>query len=213
MFFLQQLFDMLLHMDKYVGLLINQYGFFAYLLFFMILFCETGLVITPFLPGDSLIFVLGAFAAQGSLDVKLLFFLLAAAAILGDTVNYWLGSFFGETVFLKKHLLKPEHLEKTKLFYDQHGGKTIIIARVIPLVRTFAPFVAGVGKMDYKQFLFYNIIGGITWVAIFLFSGYYLGTIPWVKGNLTLVILFILLISFIPPLHEYLKSRRQKLKN
>jgi membrane-associated protein len=205
-----KLIDFIMHVDAYLGIFLQNYGALTYLLLFVIVFIETGLVITPFLPGDSLIFVAGAFAAKGYLNVFLLFLILIGAAILGDTLNYWIGSFFGEKIFLKLKFFKQEHLEKTKKFYEKHGNKTIILARFVPIVRTFAPFVAGIGKMDYFKFISYNIIGGIAWVAIFLFSGYFLGEIPFIEKNLTYVIFAIIIISLIPPAIEYVKHRRKK---
>ncbi len=198
-----------LHIDKYIPLIFERFGIFTYLIFFLIIFLETGLVITPFLPGDSLIFVIGAFAAQGFLNVFLLFIILCFAAILGDSVNYWIGSYFGERVFASSRFFKKEYLERTKDFYKKYGGKTIIMARFVPIIRTFAPFIAGVGKMDYVKFFSYNIIGGIVWVFLFLFVGYFFGGISIIKENLTLVIYLIIFLSIIPPIIEYLRSRRR----
>ncbi len=204
------LIDFTFHIDKYLGYIISQYGFVAYFILFLIIFLETGLVITPFLPGDSLIFVAGAFAAQNLLNIFLLFFLLSAAAILGDSFNYFLGNYFGKKVFESSRFFKKEYLEKTQGFYKKHGGKTIFFARFVPIVRTFAPFVAGVGKMNYLKFLSYNVVGGIVWVALFLFAGYFFGQIPIVKNNLTLVIILIILSSFIPPIIEYIKVKLKR---
>lgn len=200
--------DVILHLDKYLGSVIQTYGTWAYLILFIIIFCETGLVVTPFLPGDSLLFVNGTLAEQGMINIVFLFILLSLAAVLGDSFNYWLGNYFGEKVFAKSRFVKKEYLERTKEFYKKHGGKTIIMARFIPIIRTFAPFVAGVGKMGYLQFLSYNIIGGIAWVTTFLLGGYYFGTMPWVKKNLTLVIFTIIFVSLIPPVIEFFKSRK-----
>ncbi len=201
--------DVILHLDKYLGFIVQTYGTWTYLILFIIIFCETGLVIAPFLPGDSLLFVTGALAGQGVMNIVVLFILLSIAAILGDSFNYWLGSYFGEKVFAKSRFVKKEYLEKTKEFYKKHGKKTIILARFLPIIRTFAPFVAGVGKMEYLQFFSYNIIGGIAWVTTFLLGGYYFGTISWVKENLTLVIFTIIFLSFIPPVIEVIKSRKK----
>lgn len=201
--------DFILHVDKYIGEFIASYGVFTYGILFFIIFLETGLVLTPFLPGDSLLFVAGAFAAQGSLNVILLFVLLSIAAIVGDTANYWIGHFFGERFFVRRRLIKREHLEKTKKFYEKHGGKTIIYARFVPIIRTFAPFVAGVGAMRYSRFLLFNIIGGVAWAGLFVFAGYFFGGMPIVEENLTLVIFIIILLSLLPPIIEYLKSRRK----
>ncbi|MBM3199479.1 DedA family protein [Candidatus Woesearchaeota archaeon] len=204
--------DIILHIDVYLGDIIKAYGSWTYAILFLIIFCETGLIVTPFLPGDSLLFVTGTFAAKKSLNIFTLLILLSIAAIIGDTVNYWIGNYFGEKVFLKSRLVKREHLDRTKEFYNKYGGKTIILARFVPIVRTFAPFVAGVGKMDYFKFISYNVIGGIVWVAIFLFGGYFFGNIPIVEENLTLVIFLIIFLSFMPPIIEYWKEKK-KLKH
>lgn len=202
--------DLLLHSDVYLQILIQTYGVLTYLFLSLVIFLETGLVIAPFLPGDSLLFIAGAFAARGALNIFLLFFLLSAAAIVGDSVNYWIGSYFGEKAFSKMKLFKPEYLEKTKGFYERHGGKTIIFARFIPIVRTFAPFVAGIGKMDYIRFISFNFIGGILWVALFLFTGFFFGGIPIVEKNLTWIIIGIIILSIIPPIIEYLRNKRKR---
>ncbi|MEK6935060.1 MAG: DedA family protein [Nanoarchaeota archaeon] len=201
--------DIILHLDKYVSFIIQNYGVFTYIILFFVIFLETGLVITPFLPGDSLLFVSGAFAASGVINVFILFLILAIAAILGDTFNYWIGNYFGEKVFVKSRFFRKEYLEKTKNFYEKYGGKTIIIARFIPIVRTFAPFVAGVGKMDYLKFLSFNIIGGIGWVGLFLFGGYYFGAIPFVQENLSVIVLLIIFISLLPVIFEFIKEKRK----
>ena len=192
--------DIIIHLDKYLNLLIQNYGVLTYLILFLIIFCETGLVVTPFLPGDSLLFAAGAFAAIGALDVLWLLGLLTVAAITGDTLNYWIGGFVGPKVFHKENVrfLNKKHLEHTHQFYDKYGGKTIIIARFIPIIRTFAPFVAGIGKMAYSRFVAYNILGGILWVVAFVISGYYFGNIPAVKQNFTVVIFAIIIISIMP---------------
>ena len=176
----------------------------------MIIFLETGLVITPFLPGDSLLFVLGAFSAQGTFNVLLLFILLVIAAILGDSVNYWIGNYFGEKVFANSRFFRQEHLERTKEFYRKHGGKAIVLGRFAPIIRTFVPFVAGVGKMNYPRFLTYNILGAIVWIALFLFAGYFFGNLPLVEKNLTMIIYIIVVISFIPIILEYVRHKRSK---
>lgn len=202
--------DVILHVDKYLKVLIDNYGSFVYFLLFLIIFMETGLVVTPFLPGDSLLFVAGTFAAAGSLSVYILFLLLCIAAIIGDTVNYWLGSYFGEKIF--RRFINKEYMQRTKLFYEKHGTKTIVLARFVPIIRTFAPFVAGIGKMNYPRFLTYNIIGGVAWVALFVFSGYFFGRLPFVKDNLTGITYVIILISLIPVLFEYVKHRKKSAK-
>jgi len=200
--------DFIVHLDKHLGALIAQYGMWTYLILFLIIFCETGLVVTPFLPGDSLLFTAGAFAANGALDVFWLFFALSLASILGDTVNYWVGKYVGPQILLKKGLIKKEYLQRTERFYEKHGGKTIIIARFVPIIRTFAPFVAGIGTMKYGRFLSYNVVGGIIWNAIFIFGGYYFGNVPAVKENFTLVIFAIIFVSLIPPAKEFLEHYR-----
>lgn len=204
-----------MHLDKYINILIQDFGVWTYLILFLIVFCETGLVVTPFLPGDSLLFAAGAFAAQGSLDVLWLFIILSVAAVIGDTVNYWIGHFIGPKVFQKENVrfFKKEYLERTHQFYEKYGGETIIIARFIPIIRTFAPFVAGIGKMTYWKFISYNIIGGIGWVAIFTFGGYFFGNIPFVKQHFTLIIAAIIIISILPGVIEFIRIRREnKLK-
>ncbi len=206
---IKNFFDFIFHIDKYINIIIQNYGNIAYFILFLIIFLETGFVLTPFLPGDSLIFIIGTFAAYGNLNITLLFIILTTAAILGDTVNYWIGNFFGEKVFSKSRFFKQEYLARTKEFYKKHGGKTIIIARFIPIIRTFAPFVAGIGNMKYLRFLSFNVIGGISWVAIFLFAGYFFGTIPLIKENLTLITFLIILISLIPSLKEIYNMKKK----
>jgi membrane-associated protein len=207
--------DLFLHLDKHLAEVIAQYGVYTYALLFTIIFLETGLVVTPILPGDSLLFAAGTFAGLGSLDVGLVFVLLSVAAILGDTVNYSIGHYLGPKVFHfeKSRLFNPEHLKKTHAFYEKYGGKTIIIARFVPIVRTFAPFVAGIGAMSYGKFLAYNVIGGILWVAICVFAGYFFGNLPIVKQNFSLVIIAIVIISVLPAVYEYVKHRREAQKS
>lgn len=202
--------DLFLHLDKYLNVIIQSYGVWVYLILFLVIFAETGFVITPFLPGDSLIFAAGVFAASGSLNVFWLFVILTLAAILGDTINYWLGHFVGPKIFYKENVrfLNKKYLEIARDFYERHGGKTIILARFIPIIRTFAPFVAGIGEMHYGRFLSYNIFGGIFWVALFTFGGYYFGAIPAVQKNFTFVILAIIFISILPPTIEYFRHRQ-----
>lgn len=205
-----KLIDFIIHVDSYIGQIIQSYGALTYLVLFAVIFIETGLVIMPLLPGDSLIFVAGAFAAGGSLNIVILIATLAIAAILGDSVNYWIGKYAGEKAFRNNRFFKKEYLDKTNAFYHKHGGKTIIIARFIPIIRTFAPFVAGMGKMDYKRFISFNIIGGIVWVLLFSLAGYFFGAIPWVEKNLTLVIFGIIFISILPPIIEYIRNKIRK---
>ncbi|MEK6322124.1 MAG: DedA family protein [Acidobacteriota bacterium] len=207
-----KLIDVFLHLDKHLNDIIGQYGSWTYMILFLIVFCETGLVVMPFLPGDSLLFAAGAFAALGSLNVFLLFVLLSIAAIVGDTVNYWVGHWVGPKIFHRENVrfLNKKHLERTHAFYERYGGKTIIIARFIPIVRTFAPFVAGIGRMSYWRFIAYNVIGGVAWVAICVFAGYYFGNLEIVKKNFSLVIIAIVLISVMPMVVEYVRHRVRK---
>ena len=204
------LVDFVLHLDEQLAAIISQYGTWTYALLFLIIFLETGFVVTPFLPGDSLLFAAGSFAALGSLNPLVLFGLLSVAAVIGDTVNYWIGNAIGERAFSGTiRWLKKEHLDRTHEFYEKHGGKTIILARFIPIIRTFAPFVAGVGSMSYGRFITYNFVGGISWVAIFTFMGYFFGNLPFVQNNFELVIFAIIVISFIPPVVEFFKARKE----
>ncbi|MBI5389600.1 DedA family protein [Candidatus Woesearchaeota archaeon] len=205
-----QFLDVILHLDTYMSVLIQTFGIFVYVILFMVIFAETGLVLTPFLPGDSLLFVAGAFAGKGDLQVVVIFVLLLVAAILGDSVNYWVGSYFGEKMFVQRKLIKKEYLDKTKAFYDKHGGKTIILARFVPIVRTFAPFVAGVSRMQYSRFFSRNVIGGVLWVGLFVFGGYFFGTLPFVEKNLTTFILIIIAVSFIPIVVEIVRHKFQE---
>jgi membrane-associated protein len=203
--------DLVLHMDKYLAQIIQSAGIWTYLILFVVIFIETGLVVTPFLPGDSLLFAAGTFAALGALDVKVLFILLAAAAVLGDTVNYWIGHYIGPRVFTGNvRWLKKEYLDRTQAFYEKYGGKTIFLARFIPIIRTFAPFVAGVGKMRYGYFISYNVFGGITWTGLFIFAGYFFGNVPFVRNNFSLVVIAIILISIMPAVIEYFRNRKPK---
>jgi membrane-associated protein len=205
---LTKLIDLFVHLDRYLGAVIEDYGTWTYLILFAILFCETGLVITPFLPGDSLLFAAGTFAALGSLDVVWLTVLLSAAAILGDTVNYWAGSYVGPRAFSGQiRFLRRDYLDRTQRFYERHGGKTIIIARFVPIIRTFAPFVAGIGAMNYTRFLAYNVVGGIAWVVTFVCGGFFFGNLKAVRDNFTLVVLAIILISVMPVLAELIRAR------
>ena len=204
------LIDLFLHLDTYLAQIISDYGTWTYAILFFVIFMETGFVVTPFLPGDSLLFAAGTFAALDSgLNIWLLVILLVAAAILGDTANYWIGHYLGDRAYNIKWI-KREYLDKTHAFFEKHGGKTIFLARFVPIVRTFAPFVAGIGKMSYGFFIRWNFIGGITWVALFTFAGYFFGNIPFVKHNFEFVIVAIILISVIPIGIEWWKARREK---
>lgn len=200
--------DFVLHIDRHLDSITAEYGTLTYVILFLIIFAETGLVVTPFLPGDSLLFAIGAIAARGTLDVFLLFFILAIAAVLGDTVNYWVGKFL-EPKLETIHFINKDHLKKTQDFYDKYGGKTIIIGRLIPIVRTFAPFVAGIGTMNYSKFILYNIVGGLLWISIFLTAGYFVGNHPEVRKNFTYVIFGIIIISIMPAVIEYFRNRKE----
>jgi membrane-associated protein len=194
-------------------MIIQQYGVWTYLLLFLVVFLETGIVVTPFLPGDSLLFAAGTFAALGSLEVGWLWGLLFVAAVLGDTVNYRIGYTIGPRAFHgQNRFFKKEHLERTQQFYERYGGKTIFLARFIPIIRTFAPFVAGIGRMSYTRFVFFNVFGGFVWTVVFIFGGYYFGNIPLVKKNFTLVILAIIVLSLLPPVIEFLRSYVQNVR-
>ena len=203
--------DIFLHLDSYLGSIIQEYGIWTYAILFIIIFLETGIVVTPFLPGDSLIFIAATFAGIGVLNPLWLFLIVAAAAILGDTVNYWIGYNVGPRVFPKKsRYFKMEYLERAQKFFKKHGPKTIVIARFLPIIRTFAPFVAGISKMDYKRFLTYNVLGGVFWVGLFVSLGYFFGNMPIVRENFTAVIVIIILASLIPPGYDYIQHRRKK---
>ena len=203
------LLDFILHIDVHLAQLVANYGPWVYLILFLIVFCETGLVVTPFLPGDSLLFVAGALAAMGEMNVHLLVLLLIIAAILGDGCNYTIGRRVGLRLFSRfPRLLKQEYLDKTHAFYDKHGGKTIIFARFVPIVRTFAPFVAGIGRMDYRQFLSYNVIGGVLWVVGFSYAGYFFGNLPLVRKNLEFLIFGIIIVSMLPGIIEVIRHKR-----
>jgi len=207
---ISQIINLFVHLDNSLEFLISTYGVLIYILLFLVIFVETGLVITPFLPGDSLIFAVGTLAAKNLLNVFVLFFIISFAAIIGDTVNYWIGKRVGRKIFnMNVKFLNKENLYRTEKFYEKHGGKTIIYARFIPIIRTFAPFVAGIGQMKYSRFLSFNLIGGVLWVSLFLFAGYFFGNLNFVKENLSLIIILIILISLIPPIFEYIKSRKK----
>jgi membrane-associated protein len=204
------LVDFILHFDKHLTFILQHFGVWTYLILFLIIFCETGLVVTPFLPGDSLLFIVGAFSANGAFNLTGITLALVAAAIAGDSVNYAVGKYFGNRLLNAKkiRLIKKEYLDKTHAFFEKYGAKTIVFARFVPIVRTFAPFVAGLGQMNYGKFLLYNILGGALWVVIFVMGGYYFGNISLVKEHLTLVILIIIFISILPGLFHFFKSRK-----
>lgn len=207
---IMQFLDILLHLDVYLDTVIRQYGFWTYLILFLIIFSETGFVVTPFLPGDSLLFAAGALAGIGSLHVGYLFALLSIAAVAGNVVNYQIGYFMGPRVFRRESGLffKREYLDRTNRFYARYGAITIVIARFLPIIRTFAPFVAGIGRMAYWRFSLYNVIGSIAWTTVFVIGGYYFGNIPVVKQNFTLVILAIIILSVLPSIIGFLKARK-----
>ena len=208
------LIDFILHIDRHLHQLASEYGLWVYGIVFLIVFCETGLVVLPLLPGDSLLFAAGSLASlpDSQLSPHLLFLGLSIAAILGDTLNYWIGKKIGPKVFASQEarFFKREYLDKTHAFYLKYGAKTIVIARFIPIIRTFAPFVAGVGKMPYRTFIFYNIIGAVIWVGSFIYAGFYFGQLPFVQTNFKLIILAIIILSIMPPVIEYLKHRFKK---
>ena len=200
--------DLFLHLDEHLANIINQYGTWTYAILFLIIFMETGFVVTPFLPGDSLLFAAGTLAPLSGLNIWLIMVLLIIAAIAGDTVNYWIGHYLGERAYNIKWI-KKEYLDRTHAFFEKHGGKTIFLARFVPIVRTFAPFVAGMGKMSYGYFFSYNVFGGIVWVVLFTLLGFFFGNIPFVKANFELVIIAIILISVVPAVWEAWKARQE----
>jgi membrane-associated protein len=207
------LMDFFLHIDKNLAVITAQYGMLTYGILFIVIFMETGFVVTPFLPGDSLLFAAGALAAMGSFEILILYGLMLLAAVAGDTANYWMGSLLGREVFDgRSKLFKKAHLDQAEKFYEKHGGKAIVLARFVPIVRTFAPFVAGVSKMHYGKFISYNVIGGFAWVSLFIFSGFWFGNIPFVKDNFHYVVLVIILISVVPIILEVMKAGREKRK-
>jgi membrane-associated protein len=201
--------DIVLHLDRHLQVLVADYGSWIYLILFLIIFCETGLVVTPFLPGDSLLFVAGAVAATGGMDVHALFAILGAASFSGDNTNYWIGRFAGPRIFTRKAslLFNPAHLERTQRFYERHGGKTVLIARFVPVVRTFAPFVAGMGSMVYARFLAYSFGGAVLWIGSLTYAGYFFGNLPIVRNNLSVVIIGIVILSIMPGVVEFLRTR------
>ena len=209
---IKKILDIALHLDRYLSAIIQQYGLWTYVILFVVIFIETGFVVMPFLPGDSLLFAAGTFAALGALTVGWLIALLAAAAIIGDTVNYWIGHFLGPKVFSKEkaRFFKKEHLDRTHAFFEKYGGKTIIIARFVPIVRSFAPLVAGIGRMSYGKFIAFNVIGGVGWVVLLTGAGYFFGNIPIVRKNFSLAILAIIALSTVPIVTEFLRHRKKK---
>ena len=208
------IFDFILHIDIHLGEIIVRYGTLSYAILFVIIFAETGFVFTPFLPGDSLLFAAGAFSAIGSFNIVVLLLLLWVAAFLGDTANYWIGRYFGQKIIDNRRIpINQEHIDKTQKFYAKHGGKTIFLARFVPIVRTFAPFVAGIGKMDYKKFIYYNATGGFVWVFGFMLLGYFFGNLPIVKENFSSAIIVIIALSVIPIAVEFIKAKSKKTKS
>jgi membrane-associated protein len=209
--FLVHALEFFLHIDKHLAALIAAHGSWTYAILFAIIFCETGLVVTPFLPGDSLLFAAGAFAARGSFNVAALFFLLACAAVAGDNVNYWIGRTLGPKVFASEtnQFFKREHLMRTHAFYEKYGGRALVFARFMPIVRTFAPFVAGIGRMSYMRFLAFSVGGGSLWMALFIFAGYFFGNLPAVQHNFSLVILAVIAVSVLPAVIEAVRHRGQ----
>jgi membrane-associated protein len=209
---INKIIDIVLHLDRYLSAIIQQYGLWTYAILFVVIFIETGFVVMPFLPGDSLLFAAGTFAALKAFKVGWLILVLSAAAVIGDTVNYWIGHYVGPKVFAKEkaRFFKKEHLDRTHAFYEKHGGKTIIIARFVPIIRSFAPFVAGIGRMSYGRFIAYNVVGGVGWVLLLVGAGYFFGNIPVVRKNFSLAILAIIAISTIPIVTEYLRHRKKK---
>jgi membrane-associated protein len=210
--FLWYLFELFLHLDRSLGGVIDKYQTWTYAFLFIVIFAETGFVVTPFLPGDSLLFAAGSFAALGKLNVHIIAVILIIAAVVGDSINYSVGRFIGPKIFEREgsRFLKKEHLLKTHQFYEKHGGITIILARFIPIIRTFAPFVAGIGQMTYFKFISYNIIGGVVWILLFVYSGYFFGNLPVVKSNFSFVVVAIIFISVLPMLFEYVRHKIKK---
>jgi membrane-associated protein len=210
--FIPDVINFILHLDRHLFDLCSQYGAWVYAILFVVIFCETGLVITPFLPGDSLLFAVGSLTAINALDLPTSIVLMILAAVLGDTVNYWIGNYVGPKIFQQENsrLLNKEYLIRTHQFYERHGGKTIIIARFLPIIRTFAPFVAGIGSMTYRRFLLFNVVGGALWVLLFIPAGYFFGSVPFVKNNFSLVIIALILIPGIPSVVEVVRMQLRK---
>ncbi len=210
--FIKDLANLFLHLDEHMQTIINLFGLYTYVILFGIIFAETGLVVAPFLPGDSLLFVAGTLAGGGHLNIVIVYLLLLVAAILGDTVNYWIGHAIGPKVFATENsrIFKKEYLEKTQKFYEKYGGKAIILARFVPIVRTFAPFVAGVGKMHYQTFIMYNVVGGFLWITMFTLGGYFFGGLPIVQENFHYMVVGIIIISLFPMIFEYINHKREQ---
>jgi membrane-associated protein len=207
---LGQLLDIVLHLDRHLVAMVQEYGVWIYAILFAIIFSETGFVVTPFLPGDSLLFVAGAVAASGGMNVHLLVFLLVVAAITGNMVNYAIGRWLGKRFFIDKRSrwLNPKHLETAHAFYEKHGGKAVVISRFLPIVRTYIPFVAGLGAMEPARFTMFNVVGAVLWVGSLCYAGFFFGNIPWIKGNLTLIIVGIIVVSLVPVVWAWVKSRK-----
>lgn len=211
---IKQLFELFMNLDEVLHEVISTYGTWTYALLFLVIFMETGFVVTPFLPGDSLIFAAATFAAKGSLNPLLLFLLLAFAAVAGDTTNYWIGHAVGARAYTGEvKWIKKEYMDRTHAFFEKHGGKTIVLARFVPIIRTFAPFVAGVSRMSYGYFITYNVVGGVLWVALFTVAGYFFGNIPFVQRNFEVVVIAIILISLVPAVYEAWKARQESKNN
>ena len=202
------LIDIVLHLDTHLLAMTQQYGMWVYAILFLIIFCETGLVVTPFLPGDSLLFVAGALCGMAALQMEIVIPLLVIAAICGDNTNYWIGRLVGSKLLSRTKLIKPEHLERTHAFYEKHGGKTILLARFLPIIRTFAPFIAGVGLMQYRLFVTFSVLGSLLWIGSLTFAGYLFGNIPVVKNNLTLIIVGIMVVTLLPAITEVIRHRK-----
>lgn len=210
--FIGKFIDIVMHLDKYLNVIVQNYGSLTYALLFLIIFCETGLVVTPFLPGDSILFAAGALAYLGSINIFTLFLVFLLAAIIGDTVNYHIGKKLGDSILKKEQVkfINKEYLIKAHKFYEKHGALTIVIGRFLPIIRTFVPFVAGIGKMHYTKFIVYNVLGAVLWVSLFLFGGYFFGSLPFIKNNFSLVVIAIVLISAMPAVIAFIKGRKSK---
>jgi Uncharacterized membrane-associated protein len=210
MSWIKKLIDVILHLDRYLNVIIQSYGNWTYALIFIIIFCETGLVVTPFLPGDSILFATGALAANGTMKLITLFLVFYSAAVIGDTVNYHIGKKIGNKIFEKDNLkyINKDYLKKAHVFYEKHGSMTIVVGRFVPIIRTFVPFIAGVGEMKYSKFIVYNMLGGLMWVALFLFGGFFFGNLPIVKDNFSYVLIAIIFISLLPGVFVFIKEKR-----